>query len=51
MDSLRYKLCHILMDLAYWLSWDGYISYITDSGDFGFCPDCDQCYDPEWRCR
>lgn len=39
--KFRSKIAAVLMDLAYSISWDGYVSHITD-GEFGYCPDCEQ---------
>lgn len=46
----RAYIAKSLINLAYRISWDGYVDAICD-GDFGYCPDCEQCCDPEWRCR
>jgi len=47
---IRSKIARVLIDLAYRISWDGYYDSMSD-GEFGYCPDCEQCGDPEWRCR
>lgn len=46
----RAYIAKSLINLAYRISWDGYVDAICD-GDFGYCPDCEQCGNPEWRCR
>lgn len=49
--KLRSKIAIFLIDLAYKVSWDGYVTAISD-GDFGYCPDCEQCRSDEpWYCR
>lgn len=48
--KFRSKIAKFLIDIAYRISWDGYVDAISD-GEFGYCPDCDQCYNPEGRCR
>jgi len=47
---IRSKIARILIDLAYHISWDGYYDSMSD-GEFGYCPDCEQRGDPDWRCR
>lgn len=47
---VRSKIARILIDIAYRISWDGYYDSMSD-GEFGYCPDCEQCYNPEGRCR
>ena len=49
--ELRKKLAMFLMDCASRLSWDGFVEYVCDYGEFGYCPDCEQTYNPEGRCR
>lgn len=49
--AIKKKLAIILVDLAYRISWDGYMEALQD-GEFGYCPDCDQRMpdEPSW-CR
>jgi hypothetical protein len=49
-SRVRSKIARILIDIAYRISWDGYVESMSD-GEFGYCPDCEQCYNPEGRCR
>jgi len=49
--GVRYTIAVFLVNLAYKVSWDGYLDAITD-GDFGYCQDCEQRMpdEPSW-CR
>jgi hypothetical protein len=49
--ELRKTLAIWLVNLAYHISWEGYMEALQD-GEFGYCPDCDvRCPDEPGYCR